>query len=236
MHGYLSKDTRLSLALTAALILVFGSGYRAVSSRYHAVESASQAASDRQHQQISGLSYRQYSQQGIVARLEADSLTVLPRRILFFNIKSINEAHLVNVRAESYLNPEQSRADELLPATADMLAAGDSDSRHMPANELGLITRTIVDGIYLEIFRAGVRGVVLRAGYAETDMKRGITRFAMAHLENPDATRRVTSNNIIWDASEREFRIPGSYTAYTEQGRASGKGIRVDLDFRVSAL
>jgi hypothetical protein len=236
MPGNLSQETRLSLTLTAALILVFGSGYRAISGKYLAVGERAPNTADRQHPHIAGLSYRQYSRQGIVARLEADSLTVQPRRLLFFNIKSINESHLVNVRAATYLNAKPAQDAGLLPETTDILATDDSDSRHTRANELGLITKTTADGVYLEIFRAGTLVVVLRAEYAETDMKRGITRLAMARLENPDATRIITSNNMTWDPGAQEFRIPGAYTAYTDVGRASGKKISVDLDFRVSAL
>jgi hypothetical protein len=41
---------------------------------------------------------------------------------------------------------------------------------------------------------------------------------------------------IIWDTKEKIFKIPGTYVAITPQGRATGKGIKVHLDFTVQPL
>lgn len=232
----MSQDTWLSLALIAVLVLVFGSGYQSVNSKYHAVETASQNPHERLHQKITGLSFNQYSDHGIVTRLEADTLTVVPRRLLFFNIKSINEVRLSNVRAETYIYPDASQETRLLPRTADMLTSESGSSNNNPASELGLITRSTVDGVHLKIFKAGSLAVVLRAGHAETDMISGKTRLKNAIIENPGATRRITSKKMTWDAKDQEFRIPGNYVAYTDKGRASGRGIKVDLDFQISSL
>jgi hypothetical protein len=236
MHGFLSQETWLSLGLIAVLVLVFGWGYLSVNSKYHAVETASENPHEKPHQKITGLSFNQYNDHGIVTRLEADTLTVVPRRRRFLNIKSINEAYLVNVRAETWVTTDKSQAARLLPASEEMLMSNGSNNNPNPAGELGLITKSTVDGLYLKIFKAGSLAVVLKAGHAETDMKSGKTRLTMASLENPGATKRITSKKVIWDVKDQEFRIPGAYIAHTDKGRASGRGIKVDLDFQISAL
>ena len=49
-------------------------------------------------------SYQEYDARGLVASVKADRLAILPHRFLFFNLKSINEAHLENANIEIHLH------------------------------------------------------------------------------------------------------------------------------------
>jgi len=48
--------------------------------------------------------------------------------------------------------------------------------------------------------------------------------------------KSILSKEIIWDATQKAFKVPGNYIAVTPQGSATGKRIQVDIEFVVTAL
>ena len=61
-------------------------------------------------------------------------------------------------------------------------------------------------------------------------------RMRHCRLEDVLTGKSILSKEIIWDATQKAFKVPGNYIAVTPTGRATGKKIKVDIDFVVTAL
>jgi hypothetical protein len=186
------------------------------------------------NQEITKLTYHQYGGYGLVTLLQADNLSVIPRKLLFFNIKSVNEVHIANARIESHFYENDRGDTAIVPAVIDHLA----DRRNSKRNsnnylEFGLITRVIVKDIFMQLFKADTLMLVLSAAEGRVDHKSKMPFFINAVLQDPTATNRIVSNKMIWDPQGRVFKIPGKYIAITDKGRSNGKGIKVDLAFTI---
>lgn len=232
-----SSEARVSLGLIAAWIAVFGCGYLAVTNKYNLANTQPAHTARQLHQEITEFSYREYGAHGLITRLEADTLSVIPRRFLFFNIKSLNEVHLTNARIETHLYENVSSDHELVPLATDLFIPGETGKKEShPRREFGLITRSVAKGIVVKIFRADSLALVLRAESAYIEREKRKPGFLNATLEDESSTMRIIADKIIWNAKDKVFLVPGHYVAQTASGRASGKGIRIDLDFGVTKL
>lgn len=188
-------------------------------------------------QGLGGFTYRQFSDSGLVVRLDAEALAVMPRRFLAFNIRSVNEVHIDKARIEARFYPVVAEDPVLLPPVMDELSDREGDGNgHRGYREFGLISRTLVRGVHADLYRQDRLAVVLRAEAGYVDHRRRNPRFTGVVLENAESTLRILSDKVIWDRRDRLFRIPGSYVAYTDKGKADGRGITVDLDFTVRPI
>ena len=183
---------------------------------------------DKAFSYIAGLSYNIYEPGGVVSHLEADSYSVVPQRFLFFSLYSINEVRIKNVRVKHYLESNSPETIKIVPLLIMPFSYG-SRNKH------GLPSRGIIEGLEMEIFRSGNLVLSLHAEEALIDKKLN-TSFINARLESKATGKRIVSKEIIWKRNDTMFSIPGRYHAKTPKGKASGKGIRVDLDFNVSLL
>jgi hypothetical protein len=189
------------------------------------------------HQEVTKFSFRQFGAFGLVTRLQADSLSVVPRRFLFFNIKSVNEVHLLNAHIETHMYAHDTDGTTLFPTgLGQSIGGGRGGKAGGQYGEFGLITRVLVRGVTVELFEADRLALVLRADEGYVDHKNKEPSFSHAVLKNPSATRRIVSERIIWDPRSRVFKIPGAYVVLTEKGESRGKGVKVDIDFTVSPL
>lgn len=191
----------------------------------------------RYFQGIGGFTYRRFSDSGLVLRLDAEALAVVPRRLLVFNIRSVNEVHIDKARIEARFYPVVAEDPVLLPPVMDELSdrEGDGNGRR-GYREFGLISRTLVRGVHADLYRQDRLAVVLRAETGYVDHRRRNPRFTGVVLENAESTLRILSDRMTWDRKDRVFRIPGSYVAFTDKGKADGRGITVDLDFTVRPI
>jgi hypothetical protein len=232
-----SYDTRFAGFLAVAWILIAILGAIVVTTDPYLSAVQPRQSRSTFHQQITGFRYQQFGEFGPVTRLTADSLSVVPRRFLFFNIKSVNEVHIANARIESHFYAHDTADTALLPAVLDeFTVGGEGGGDEGQYREFGLITRVIVRGVYVELFKADRLALVLRADEGYVDHKNKAPLFISAVLQNPLATVRLMSDRIIWDSQSKVFKIPGQYVSLTEKGKSSGKSAKVDLDFTVSPI
>jgi len=233
----LLHETRLSIGLIAVWTIILACAIPAVRNEYGKTGPAASHTENQPGLQITGLRYQEYNTRGLAASVKADRLAILPHRFLFFNLKSINEAHLENADIEIYLHDKAPKDTELVPLVADMVTQEKTTSaEHNPRREFGLITRCVVEGISVKIFNADSPSIILRAERAYVDKRKHKPRFLHASLEDPRADRHISSKEILWDATDKAFLIPGEYLAKTDSGFAIGKGAKVDLDFVVTPL
>jgi len=151
-------------------------------------------------------------------------------------VRSVNEAALSKARFEIH-----SDAAESGKPTGGILKSlgGQFTSRAQGLagmKGVGNITRVVMDGMEMTFFRRKSPHLQVRAQKGEMDFKKKEIRMEQALLEHLPSQKKIAASTIIWDDEARVFKIPGKYQAQTPQGRASGRGITVDLDFRVEKL
>jgi len=230
-------ETRLSLGLVAVWAIVLACVIPAVRNEYGETDTDVLHNANQSGPQLIGFRYQEYDARGLVASVNADRLTILPHRFLFFNLKSINEAHVENAHIEIHLHDKTSKDIELVPPVYDMFTQGKkATADHNPRREFGVITRSDVRGISIKIFKADALLITLRAESAYLDKRRHNPRFLHATLDDARSDRRISSKEIIWDAKDKAFMIPGDYLAQTDSGYATGRGARIDLDYVVTPL
>ena len=190
----------------------------------------------RIYPEITGLSSKIYGDGGITTWVKAARIAVGPRRILFFNLHSVNEIQMTNVRIKHYLSAISPEDESLTPLTLELinLGGGQDKTRHR-RNGVSVISRVVIDDLSLELLRADIPAIALQAERAYLRKDRH-PRFFNAFLEDPASGKRIYSKKILWNSEIRKFQIPGKYIAQTPAGKASGENIQVDIDFKVTAL
>jgi hypothetical protein len=232
-------ETRLSLGLVAAWAIVLACVIPAVRNEYGETDPAVSHTAYQPGPQLTGFRYQEFDARGLMASVKADRLSILPHRFLFFNLKSINEAHLENATIEIHLRDKipQDMDMDLVPPVTDVFTQEKRGSANKsPRREFGVITRSVVQGISVKIFSADALSMTLRAESAHLDKRRHKPRFLHATLNDAKSDRRISSKEIIWDAKNKVFLIPGDYLAQTDSGHATGRGARIDLDYVVTPL
>jgi hypothetical protein len=190
---------------------------------------------DSSYPWIRGFEIKEYGPAGVIVAARADSLSIAPRRIFFFNVKSINEVRLDNARVEVHFPADPSAGLDLLPFGVDSFGFG-GGVKKKSSKPFGTITRTVVDRIDISFFRAEKLTLTLNAARADVDKKDVNPRFQTAVLTDANSGAKIISEEMFWDVERKQFVIPGPYVAQTAEDRASGTGIVVDLDFNMSPL
>jgi hypothetical protein len=180
---------------------------------------------------INGLSYKVYNNGMLVSKMQAEVFKIKPRRFFIFNIKSINEAILTNVKIDVYINKKTKEGKEI-KKDIDLLKLF-FDSTTGRNKGMGLITRAMIKGIDLNIYNSDVLTHNLKAATAYFMLKKNKIVFYNVNLENPPSHKLISAEEIIWDAREKSFKVPDRYTASSPKGKIKGKGLIIDLDFNI---
>ena len=88
------------MVLITAWTIVLAYAITAIRHEYGTTGPAILHSANQPGPQLTGFRYQEFDALGLHAMVKADRLSILPRRFLFFNIKSINEAHLENAYIE----------------------------------------------------------------------------------------------------------------------------------------
>lgn len=184
---------------------------------------------------IRGFDFATYEGDRLATRVQAGQFRVKPRKFGIFKLRSVNEVALSKARLEIHRPPEQdgknvgvlSPLGEQLGSRAQGLLGGKG---------VGNITRAVMDGVELVFYGGGSPHLRVSAQAGEMDFRSKEIRMREAVLEHLPSQRKIASKVIVWDEREGLFRVPGAYQATTPKGRATGRGISVDLDFRVEKL
>ena len=165
--------------------------------------------------------------------IEADYLEVRPRRFMGFNAKSINEAVLENARLAFYTYENMEPYIDLFEFESAIPFAGSSDEARR-GRELGRVTRLIADKITIEIFQDEQKIIVLVAAAGLIEKMGEDAKFINATLRDVRSNRIVKARQIIWDEKQSVFLIPGVYSDTTPSGSATGKSVKIDIDFSIT--
>ncbi|MBF0271006.1 MAG: hypothetical protein HQL98_02865 [Magnetococcales bacterium] len=177
-----------------------------------------------------------------VKSFAAREFTIQRRRFLAFQSKAVQEAIFkdVHLRLYRYRADAQSLPDSLEEEVGGMIQG--ILPRHDGGGQTGVfsfwsrVTQLVLAPLTLELWMDQAVTLRLQAASAVVGQGSGRIRFSQAILENPFAHQKITSAVIDWNKSTRSFEIPGAYFAESPKGQATAKGLRVGLDFTLSAM
>ncbi len=193
----------------------------------------------REPLKIMGLKQRTYNKGKLTSLVEADEFKVRPKKLHFlfnmspiinirpiFNIRPFNEAILNNAKYEVYLYPDSSTETGLLFNEKNMLS---SDLKGM-----GIITRVLIENFIMDIYKDDILSLVVEADKARIHIRKKEAKLINATIKDMSSQKHITSRLIIWNEKEKVFKIPGPYIAVTPKGKATGTGIKLDLNFNAT--
>ena len=183
---------------------------------------------------IMGFSNSLYEDNKLVARVEAAEFKINPRKFFAFNIKPLNEATLTDVRLEIHLYKDTSSKVDLLPfgiVESLLVKKGSAGLKGM-----GKVTRGVIKGLTIEIYKAERLAMIVKAEKAYMNFKNQELKIRNGSIEEVASQKVIKSKLITWDNKTKIFKVPGAYLVETPKGKATGKAIKVDLDFVVSPL
>lgn len=184
---------------------------------------------------IDGLSYKVYNNGTLVSKMEADEFKISPRKFFIFNIKSVNEAILKNVKMDIYIKDLKLKKGKVIETDIDLLKLF-FDSTTGKKTGAGLITRALIKGIDMNIYISDVLTHKLKASTAEFMLKGKKIIFYNVTLENPLSHKLIHAAKIIWDAQEKVFKISDWYEVSSLKGKTKGKSITIDLNFNIKPI
>lgn len=183
--------------------------------------------------QISGFTFTHLKHNRITHVLEAQRLTIQPRRFMVFNINSINEAILQDARMEVHFNEDAVKNSTFFDYQKALPLNKAPHGRHRHGSVVGMVTRLIVKKVRVDIFQEELRTIVLAAEDALVE-KKSEAVFYNAILKDNRSDQIIRSRKILWNDKRKVFVIPGAYAMSASGNNTSGESIEIDLDFNIT--
>jgi hypothetical protein len=186
---------------------------------------------------LSSFTYNVYDGDELVNVLEAEELNVNPRRMLFFNVKNVNELTLTDARFDVYLREGKPANTDPFSVMESSLSVSedDKDGQNWP-RQFGLITRQVVNGLVQNIYQDEHLVMFVEADTVYIDAETNDTEYLNTSLTDIRSNRTILCKKAIWDKKENVFKIPGPYLLSDSGQHKRGNAIKVDYDFIVETL
>ncbi len=182
---------------------------------------------------VKNLTITQYSGNFLVRRMHADEFRIEPRRFFVFNVKSINEIVIDHAKLSIYLSDKNIDRHVALFGFAGGLFSikkkgGESEKIFYPA-DFGLITRAVIKGIQIEIYRnkKPILSITARVGYI--NLKNKNVEFKDTVFRNTVNEKTVKSRLAVWNSKRQLFIVPRKYIIYRSEHIPDGRIIDIDL-------
>ena len=174
----------------------------------------------------------------ILFRIDAKEFTIRPKKFFVFNIKSIDEIVITKALLATYLQKEEtSYADVVHFTDINMIIDILDDAKKNTLKTMFSTTGIKIKPFTLHVYKDEILSLIVHAEETlVTSRSQQEMRMRNCRLEDVLTGKSIMSREIIWDATQKAFKVPGNYLAVTPQGRATGKKIKVDIDFVVTAL
>jgi hypothetical protein len=186
---------------------------------------------------LSSFTYNVYDGDELVNVLEAEELNVNPRRMLFFNVKNVNELTLTDARFDVYLREGKPANTDPFSVMESSLSVSedDKDGQNWP-RQFGLITRQVVNGLVQNIYQDEHLVMFVEADTVYIDAETNDTEYLNTSLTDIRSNRTILCKKAIWDKKENVFKIPGPYLLSDSGQQKRGNAIKVDYEFIVETL
>ena len=185
---------------------------------------------------IEGFTYTTSKDNKLVAKLTADEFKINPRKFFVFNVNPFNEATITNAKMEVYLFDEKPQEVDLFSFREGLISLKNKEKRKAVLKEIGLVTRGVVKGLKLDVYKNNKLAFVVKAQRAYTDFRKKETKLMNASVEDVSLKKRISSKSVIWDNKEKVFKVPGEYMMLVDGKVTKGKGLEIGLDFATYPL
>ena len=195
-----------------------------------ATTSVADKAADKMPMEFAGLTVSSYTKGELQSRVKINSMRSAPRKIMVFQVKSLNELLLFDVNAEIF---------ESAAKPAELLPLGEMHKQLTGVGmkkALGRITQARMLRFAATFTRAGKETLHLEAEEGTIDFQKHNTVLQNASLFQASSQHRIISSRIDWDTTSKRFIIPGEYQEHHGDKLFRGSGISVGTDFSISPL
>lgn len=178
----------------------------------------------------------------LLKSFSAKKFFITRRSFLAFQTRSIQQAvfHEAHLRLYRPKNGSEATPATLMGDFGEMITLVNPKSTQSSSAAVGRasvrVTRAILAPFTLDLFVDNILFLHLFAKSALIDKDPGRIKFTAATLENDERKVKIGSETIWWDEKKQAFEIPGTYYAESPKGTAMAKGLRVGLDFQLTAL
>ena len=182
------------------------------------------------HPIATGFTYIEFFKEKLRKKIVAQALVIKPRPLLFFNVKGVREAMLVNAQTDIYSYDDASSSQvELFPFTRQQ--AMPMGGAKALLEQYGPITRLIVEGLALKIHNNADLRLVVSAKRAIQQRKDSPWLLEGTVLWHPKTGKRIYSDQVFWYQQDQFFRFPKHFLLLTMDGqRQEHKSVRLNLD------
>jgi len=178
---------------------------------------------------IQGYIARRFDGDKILAMLNADQLKVSLRNYYIFNIKSVNELTLTNVKLETHCYPDMSEKYKKTVSFLPNESILSFSNNLIPIKKTGFITRGVIKEFTWKIFNADNPCLTVKARKAYLDLEKNDLELRNVIIENSLSKKLIVSRSASWREKEKVFKIPGTYLAITPEGTSRGNRIKLYL-------
>lgn len=187
-------------------------------------------ATDKKPMEFEGLTVSSYTKGELQSRVKIKSMRSAPRRIMVFQVKSLNELLMFDVTAEIFQNDTEQ---------PDLLPLGEMQKQVngiVTIKGMGRITQAHLLKFTAKYVRDGKETLHLVAEEGTVDFLKDNTVLLKASLFQPSSQRKISSARIDWDTTAKRFIIAGEYLESRGGKSFKGSGISVGTDFSISPL
>ena len=157
---------------------------------------------------IKGFSHSAYHDDKLIAKIAADELTVKQRKLFVFNVRPFHEAVLTNAKFEFHLYENMPSEADLLSSAKEILSV-DREGRAV-SKEMGLITRGVIKGLVLKMYKAEDPYMLIKAKKAYMDFRNGTIKMQGVVLDEVITGKTVESGANFWSTLEEVQLFPTS--------------------------
>lgn len=101
---------------------------------------------------------------------------------------------------------------------------------------MGRVTRAVIHGMALQVFRDRKLYLDLRSREAVLDLQKQTAEFRNALLVGRQGDLQLLAPQLFWNERDKHFQIPADYQLITPQGQLQGKGALIDADLKLVPL
>ena len=195
-----------------------------------ATSSVADKTTDNMPMEFEGLTVSSYTKGELQSRVKIKTMRSAPRKVMVFQVKSLNELLLFDVHAEIFEN--EAKPAELLPLGEMQKQLNGVGMKKV----MGRITQARMLRFSAIFTRDGKETLHLAAAEGTIDFRKYNTALQHASLFQPSTQHRISSSRIDWDTTTRRFIIPGEYQERQGAKLMRGSGISVGTDFSISPL
>jgi len=182
------------------------------------------------HPIATSFTYTEFFKEKTRKKIVAQALVIKPRPLLFFNVKGIREAMLVDAQIDIYSYDDTSSSQvELFPFTRQQaMPIGGAKAL---LEQYGPITRLVIEGLVLKIHDNADLRLAVSAKRAIQQGKDSPWLLEGAMLWCPKTSKRIYSDQIFWYQQDQFFKFPKRALLLTADGqRQEQKPTQLNLD------